>query len=72
MLKFFLFLVVLWLIGRLLMRVLRSAFVSFLQGAAEGRVPLGPKSRTPGPKEAEEADFEVVESRLRDEERGGA
>jgi len=68
MLKFILFLVVIWLMGRLLMRVLRSAFVSFLQGASEGRAPLG--GRSASPKQAEEADFEVVESRIRDEGEG--
>ncbi|KAA6230616.1 hypothetical protein FP507_10195 [Chlorobium phaeovibrioides] len=68
MVKFFLFLVVLWLLGRLLMRVLRGAFVSFLQGSSEGRGPLGGRKSPDG---VEEVDFEVLDSRLadKDEER---
>jgi len=43
----------------------RGAFVSFLQGASEGRSPLGGRKRPDG---VEEADFEVLDSRLGDEE----
>jgi len=50
------------------MRVLRGAFVSFLQGTSEGRGPLGGRKPPDG---VEEADFEVLDSRLadKDEER---
>ncbi|MDP8306100.1 MAG: hypothetical protein RAO75_06310 [Candidatus Chlorobium antarcticum] len=69
MVKVFLFLVVLWLAGRLLMRLLRGVFVSFLQGASEGRSPLGGKKRPDG---VEEADFEVLDSRLADKDEPGS
>ncbi|TCD48908.1 hypothetical protein [Chlorobium sp. N1] len=68
MLKFFLFLIVLWLMGRLIMRVLRSTVISFFRGAAEGRVQPGGRRPVDPPAQAEEAEYEVVESRLRDEE----
>jgi len=51
------------------MRLLRGVFVSFLQGASEGRSPLGGKKRPDG---VEEADFEVLDSRLADKDEPGS
>ncbi len=64
MLRILLFLVVIFLLARFLIRFALRRFFSSntMQGARRGRGPLDPSSG------AEEADFEVIESHIRDRE----